>query len=109
MTVILLVSKIVIHLISMITISFPLAGLTANASAEHSFETEIDIYYSNVGYYQGPTDVPIPEVVENDESSASKSTFEFGVGLILEHNKYTTALVQEPKNLQLVLRPSFKF
>jgi len=43
MTVILLVSKIVIHLISMITISFPLAGLTANASAEHSFETDIDV------------------------------------------------------------------
>jgi hypothetical protein len=38
-----------------------------------------------------------------------KSTFEFGVGLIHERNKYIGALERESKSLQLVLRPSFKF
>ena len=43
MTVALLVCKKVIHLISLLTISSFLAVLTANASAERSFETEIDV------------------------------------------------------------------
>ena len=39
----------------------------------------------------------------------NKSAFEFGVGFILEHNKYLGSLENQADNFQLILRPSFKF
>jgi len=38
-----------------------------------------------------------------------KSAFEFGVGFILEHNKYTGALANQADDFRLILRPSFQF
>lgn len=38
-----------------------------------------------------------------------KSTFQFGVGFILERNKYTGALKSQADEFQLILRPSFNF
>jgi len=49
---------------------FVMPGLYAGVAAEDSIEVELDVYYSNLGYYHGLTDKKIPEVVENDESSA---------------------------------------
>ncbi len=33
-----------------------------SAIADYSFETELDVYYSNIGYYQSLTDKQIPDV-----------------------------------------------
>ena len=50
--------------------------LTSDVFAEHTIEIEWDVYYSNIGYYQSLTDQPIPEIVENDESSTYRRMFD---------------------------------
>ena len=40
---------------------------------------------------------------------AAKSAFEFGVGFILENNKYSGTLQSQSEDFRLILRPSFKF
>jgi hypothetical protein len=40
---------------------------------------------------------------------AKKSAFEFGVGFILERNKYFGSLATQADDFKLILRPSFKF
>jgi hypothetical protein len=39
----------------------------------------------------------------------SKTAFEFGIGFILEKDKYTGSLQQESEDFRLILRPSFQF
>jgi hypothetical protein len=50
--------------------------LTSDVFAEHTIEIEWDVYYSNIGYYPSLTDRPIPEIVENDESSTYRRMFD---------------------------------
>jgi hypothetical protein len=40
---------------------------------------------------------------------AKKTAFEFGVGFILEKDKYRRTLQQESEDFRLILRPSFQF
>ncbi len=63
--------------VSSLRLVFILMSITSPyASAEYSFETEWDVYYSNIGYYQSFTNEPIPEVVEDDESSTYSRMFD---------------------------------
>jgi len=66
-----LVKKVIsASLLCTVTLSFALSGVVTSALAEYSIETEVDAYYSNLGYYQDLTEKAIPEVVEDDETSA---------------------------------------
>ncbi len=60
----------VIRLSVLLIFCFILLSPPRYALAEYTIETELDVYYSNLGYYQSLSDSPIPEFVENDESSA---------------------------------------
>jgi len=46
-----------------------LSTASSLAIAEYTLETEWDLYYSNIGYYQSLTEKPIPEIIEDDETS----------------------------------------
>lgn len=49
-------------------LSVTLFCLSNRGYAETSVEFEWDPYYSNVGYYIGLTEAPIPEIAQDDES-----------------------------------------
>ena len=70
--------------------------LATTAQAETSLDFEWDPYYSNADYYIGLTKDPIPEVG-------------FGVGFILERDKFSGRLQREPGDFRLILRPGFQF
>jgi hypothetical protein len=61
----LLIRKSIVGLLAAV-----LCMVFSSVLAEYSIETELDPYYSNVGYYLSLTDAPIPDVIETDESSA---------------------------------------
>lgn len=50
--------------------------ISPDVFAEHTVEIEWDVYYSNIGFYQSLTNQPIPEIVEDDESSTYRRMFD---------------------------------
>jgi len=50
--------------------------LSSAVVAEYSIEIEWDAYYSNIGFYQSLTNQPIPEIIEDDETSTYKRMFD---------------------------------
>ena len=83
-------------------LSYKFSSLTAallfvaSSQAETSLDFEWDPYYSNADYYIGLTKDPILEVG-------------FGVGFILERDKFSGRLQREPGDFRLILRLGFQF